>query len=200
MKKTLVISLLLTACGNNDLPDFDCVQSFDAGGMTFCLESEVDNINTDIVEDLVSLIEQEVQKRYPEISGIRNMLQATNTLVVVSNAMFVTDCQEVRSTGTYVCDTRHKAFITTENGVDFVFVMMPSPKNGNCFADRFLMHEILHSVIWHFIDGSDKDHGRPYFFLAKYGGTVDKESIEDKMIEAIENELKPLYPKQCGNK
>lgn len=190
MTKILILFALCSmACGG--MPDLACVQSFEAGGMTFCLEHEVTGINPDMVEDLVALTEQQVQKSYPQVSGVRDMLVARDYLVFVTSAdiMDLTTCRGVSSSW-YVCDSKYDGVVSLKND----FIVIKQPKGNPCFIDGALMHEILHTIDWNFLDGG-ADHNRQYFF-----GRYDEDTVEHKLGNIIFNELMPLYPEQCGSK
>jgi hypothetical protein len=158
--------------------------------MTFCLEYLPDKeINKDVVETMVERIEQEVSAEYPWVVDVRSMLESVGTFVIVVNGetrRFVTNC--AASGNVYVCDKEVRGFIDYANQL----IMLHPPQPNYCYAHYILMHEILHSIDVNMMNGVGS-HDRQ-----KFWGQFTVGSIENRLIKAIEKEIRPSFAEDCS--
>ena len=176
----LALAALTAAC--HGLPSYTCEYGFEAGGMTFCLEYEPDVLpDKQLIEGLVEVVEREVSAVYPSVRGVRDMLAAAGTFVVVVDraTALMKDCEEIATSGTYVCKTKLGGYVWLQQS----FIMMKKYTRPQCVANWILAHELLHMVDYYML-GENMRHSRPRLFDPE-----NKTSIEYKIRLALGTEL-----------
>lgn len=182
------LSILLFSCSEPPM----CISAFPAGGMNFCIQydTSTEPINTNIIEDLVSITEFSASEYYPTIVGVRDMLDRHDVTVVVTKLNLVQYCHDAPFNDTYVCEKDISGINSNSD-----FIMIEDPMIKNCFFFSALMHEILHTIDDVYLGGSN--HDTPYMFKQNYPTVEEQRNTIERNAIVRMMEKKDEYPEEC---
>lgn len=167
MKPVSILFLLsVAACGGSLNLAGDC---FHAGGLDVC--SQVDGaVSPTDISILVSIVEEEVQRVYPEVTNLVKTLEDHDVSVLFVTGGLAVGCVELQR-DIYQC-AKLAAGVNVDG--DAIFVSL---RAEGCLAVMSLGHELLHSVEAYYLGGFSQDHSTLWLFRA--GTPTDETSIED---------------------
>jgi hypothetical protein len=154
----ITATLLLSGCYAGKVWE-GCVDTLEAGGMTFCSEVPLPDYMAEGVEETVKIVELEAQKYYPNVANFRMDLQLNQAHVMIiarEETVLVQDCY-VYSGDILRCRKGIGGF-TDYTGTDTVVQWM------SCGSLATLGHELIHTVEAFYINGPTADHSTPFLW------------------------------------
>jgi hypothetical protein len=179
--------LINISCGGIELCESG--ETYKISGLNIC-DNGFDILPEDI-EHTVSVLEQETNIRYPEISNLKRIFNNNNVTVTFTDAALATNCQQIEGTNNrvYACERSLGGF--NENG-NTLYV-----RYNDCLAYSSLSHELLHSIEFYYLDiKNGANHDTPFFFIRRDGVVEENlETIEFKTTSILVRTLEkcPLF-------
>lgn len=174
MRKILLLLsfLFLPSCLAGQVFIDQCQEEFNAGGMYLCSEIELEDYVPQVIEDMVTATEEELQVYYPSITGLGEALENNGVKVTIIKATLAENCQPF-AVGFWRCSRTIGGF---NHGGKSIAVNWTS-----CSSAGTLAHEILHSVEWFWFNGGTTDHSTPFLFSE----TAAENSVERRVQQRV---------------
>lgn len=180
MKKMICIGILCLASCTLTSPE-ECNLETDQVISGLCFEKKITYpVSEEEVSSIVSVLEEEVQKYYPQVTNLVQDFQDHRVKVFFFEVSLYMGCEEVRP-DIFTCNKQVGGVNMNANEISLIW-------RDDCLSRTAIAHELMHSVQHHYdipFDQNDPHASTPMFFVASTSH-LDKIADKDKVNETVE--------------
>lgn len=155
MRALSALLISLTSCVATE-----CVTQLHTDSLYVCSEFEHSSDFSDMLDEVVLVVETEAHRRYPQVNDLAAALYESSVAVTLTRDRLAKNCVAIDDHGTWACDEY-------VNGLNRGGTEILARWVNNCRADSgVLAHELLHFIEHYYFANAHDDHNlTPFMFI-----------------------------------